>query len=329
MISLSLPMENPLLSIRGLAIRGTRTKGGVYVLSDVSLDIGEGQIVGMAGESGAGKSMVGAAINGLLPEQCIPCSGEILWRGEDLLRAPEARRRQLRGQQIATIFQEPMQALNPTIRIGKQLGDVMSAHVTNTVDQTALALESLSDMRIADPLAVLQAWPHQLSGGMRQRVLIAMAFLCRPALIVADEPTTALDATVRAQVLDSLIALARRKKTAVLLISHDFDSIGKCCEVVNILYQGRIVERGMTQAVLANPLHPYTRGLLDCLPGRSARRTRLRALPQASAVIPGCAFRARCSQSTEACAEVPPFKAVTSGYREVACWRVAHEEVES
>lgn len=329
MIWLSLLMENPLLSISGLSIRSTRAKGDAYVLSDVSLAVAEGQIVGLAGESGAGKSMIGAAINGLLPEQCIACGGEILWRGEDLLRAPEARRRQLRGHQIATIFQEPMQALNPTIRIGKQLADVISTHSKDAADQSAMALESLSDMRITDPHAVLQAWPHQLSGGMRQRVLIAMAFLCKPALIVADEPTTALDATVRAQVLELLVSLARKKKTAVLLISHDFDSIGKCCELINILYQGRIVERGATQAVLAKPLHPYTRGLLDCLPGRSARRTRLRALPQASSVMPGCAFRNRCSLSGEQCVEEPPSNAVTLGSQEVSCWRVAQGEAES
>lgn len=315
-------MENPLLSIRGLAIRSTSAKDDAYVLRDVSLAVAEGQIVGLAGESGAGKSMIGAAINGLLPDQCIACKGEILWRGEDLLRAPEARRRQLRGQQIATIFQEPMQALNPTIRIGKQLADVLSVHATDSADPSELALKSLSEMRIADPKAVLQAWPHQLSGGMRQRVLIAMAFLCRPALIVADEPTTALDATVRAQVLDLLIKLARKNNTAVLLISHDFDSIGKCCDRVNILYRGRIVERGNTQAVLAKPLHPYTRGLLDCLPGRSARRTRLRALPQASSSMPGCAFRARCSISVEQCAEEPPFNTLASDSQEAACWKV-------
>ncbi|MBC7939525.1 MAG: ABC transporter ATP-binding protein, partial [Chitinophagaceae bacterium] len=260
-------MANPLLAIDGLHVAARSDAATRELLRGISLDIEAGEIVGLVGESGSGKSMLGSALGGLLPRGCTPVAGRVLWRGRDLLQAEERERAALRGAQIAYVFQEPMTALNPTLRIGRQLVDVIRRHGTSA-DAPATARQMLADVRIEDPAQVYDAWPHQLSGGMRQRVLIAMAFSCKPALIVADEPTTALDVTVQAQVLSLLLAMAREHGTAVLLISHDIDVIRRACETVHVMYAGRIVERGPTAAVLGAPRHPYTRALLDCLPGR-------------------------------------------------------------
>ncbi|TDP60412.1 ABC transporter ATP-binding protein [Roseateles toxinivorans] len=311
-------MTNPLLVIDSLHVAARRDGARRELLRDVSLDIAAGEIAGLVGESGSGKSMLGSAIGGLLPRACAPTSGRVLWRGRDLLQAAEVELAALRGAQIAYVFQEPMTALNPTLRLGRQLTDVIRRHGTGA-DATATALKLLADVRIEDPQQVFDAWPHQLSGGMRQRVLIAMAFSCRPALIVADEPTTALDVTVQAQVLTLLLALAREHGTAVLLISHDISVIRRACETVHVMYAGRIVERGPTAAVLGAPRHPYTRALLDCLPGRAQPKARLTALPPAGAAMPGCAFRARCPAAFERCEQEPPLGA-TSATGAAACW---------
>jgi peptide/nickel transport system ATP-binding protein len=289
-------------------------------LDDISLKVSVGEIAGLVGESGSGKSMLGSAIGGLQPINCKITAGRILWRDRDLRGADETVLSALRGSQIAYIFQEPMTALNPTLSIGRQMVDVIRRH-TDPDEGSARgkALKLLADVRIDSPEDVFNAWPHQLSGGMRQRVLIAMAFSCAPALIVADEPTTALDVTVQAQVLTLLLRLARDRRTAVLLISHDIGVIRRTCETVHVMYAGRVVERGNTAAVLAAPRHPYTRALLDCLPGRVQPKTRLNALSTSLQTMPGCSFRARCQSAFNQCSEVPPMADVLSG-RAAACW---------
>ncbi len=313
-------MTNPILAVEGLTVRGHRNGSPTVILDDISLKVSVGEIAGLVGESGSGKSMLGSAIGGLQPINCKITAGRILWRDRDLRGADETVLSALRGSQIAYIFQEPMTALNPTLSIGRQMVDVIRRH-TDPDERSArgTALKLLADVRIDSPEDVFNAWPHQLSGGMRQRVLIAMAFSCTPALIVADEPTTALDVTVQAQVLTLLLRLARDRRTAVLLISHDIGVIRRTCETVHVMYAGRVVERGNTAAVLAAPRHPYTRALLDCLPGRVQPKTRLNALSTSLQTMPGCSFRARCQSAFNQCSEVPPMADVLS-VGAAACW---------
>ena len=313
-------MTNPILAVEGLTVRGHRNGSPQVILDDISLKVSVGEIAGLVGESGSGKSMLGSAIGALQPINCEITAGRILWRDRDLRGADETVLSALRGSQIAYIFQEPMTALNPTLSIGRQMVDVIRRH-TDPDEGSARgkALKLLADVRIDSPEDVFNAWPHQLSGGMRQRVLIAMAFSCTPALIVADEPTTALDVTVQAQVLTLLLRLARDRRTAVLLISHDIGVIRRTCETVHVMYAGRIVERGNTAAVLAAPRHPYTRALLDCLPGRVQPKTRLNALSTSLQTMPGCSFRARCQSAFNQCSEVPPMADVSS-VGAAACW---------
>jgi peptide/nickel transport system ATP-binding protein len=313
-------MTNPLLIVDELSVLARRNGSTHKVLDSVSLQVSEGEIAGLVGESGSGKSMLGSAIGGLLPRGCEASAGRVLWREQNLVGADEAALSALRGSQIAYVFQEPMTALNPTLRVGRQLIDVIRRHAEpDAVTAKALALRLLADVRIDAPQEVFDAWPHQLSGGMRQRVLIAMAFSCKPALIVADEPTTALDVTVQAQVLSLLLTLARERGTAVLLISHDIGVIRRACDSVHVMYAGRIVERGRMDAVLNAPKHPYTRALLDCLPGRLQPKARLNALPPGESATSGCAFRTRCGSAFERCSEVPPLS-VGSDAGAAACW---------
>ena len=322
-------MTNPILAVEGLTLRGHRNGGSQCILDSISLQVREGEIAGLVGESGSGKSMLGSAIGGLQPMNCKITEGRILWRDRDLRGADEALLSALRGSQIAYIFQEPMTALNPTLSIGRQLVDVIRRHADpDSGSARHRALKLLADVRIDSPEDVFNAWPYQLSGGMRQRVLIAMAFSCTPALVVADEPTTALDVTVQAQVLTLLLTLARERRTAVLLISHDIGVIRRACETVHVMYAGRIVERGSTAAVLAAPRHPYTRALLDCLPGRARPKSRLKTLPTSMQTMPGCCFRARCHSAFHQCSEVPPLANILSGGA-AACWLTQQDQLEA
>ncbi len=310
-----------LLSIEELTVTARRGATSRVVLDRVSLALEAGRIVGLAGESGSGKSMLGLSIADLLPHGCAVTAGGIRWRGDDLVGADPRRVESMRGAEIAYVFQEPMTALNPTLRIGRQIVDVLRRHRgldASAAKERALAL--LEEVQIAEPRAVFERWPHQLSGGMRQRVLIAMAFSCEPALIVADEPTTALDVTIRAQILTLLTHLAREKNTAVLLITHDVGVLQSVCEDVHILYAGRTVEQGPVGAVLRAPRHPYTRGLLDCLPERATPRTHLRALSVATVEMHGCVFRARCDRAFAPCGEAPSLEARDDGPHRAACW---------
>jgi peptide/nickel transport system ATP-binding protein len=320
-------MTNPILAVEGLTLRGHRNGGSQCILDSISLQVREGEIAGLVGESGSGKSMLGSAIGGLQPMNCKITEGRILWRDRDLRGADEALLSSLRGSQIAYIFQEPMTALNPTLSIGRQLVDVIRRQTEpDSSSARHRALKLLADVRIDSPEDVFNAWPYQLSGGMRQRVLIAMAFSCTPALIVADEPTTALDVTVQAKVLTLLLTLARERRTAVLLISHDIGVIRRACETVHVMYAGRIVERGSTTAVLAAPRHPYTRALLDCLPGRARPKSRLKTLSTSMQTMPGCCFRARCHLAFQQCSEVPPLADISSGDA-AACWLTQQDQL--
>ncbi len=317
----------PLLSVSNFSAKANDKK----LVNSISFEVHAGSITGIVGESGSGKSVTCMGLTRLLPKS-LSIDGNVIYENSagienNLLACGNETLRLLRGKEISYIFQEPMTALNPTLSIGRQLVDVIRRHTEpDSSSARHRALKLLADVRIDSPEDVFNAWPHQLSGGMRQRVLIAMAFSCTPALIVADEPTTALDVTVQAQVLTLLLTLARERRTAVLLISHDIGVIRRACETVHVMYAGRIVERGSTTAVLAAPRHPYTRALLDCLPGRARPKSRLKTLSTSMQTMPGCCFRARCHLAFQQCSEVPPLADISSGDA-AACWLTQQDQL--
>ncbi|MBX9963211.1 MAG: ABC transporter ATP-binding protein [Burkholderiales bacterium] len=269
---------NPLLSIRDLALR----IGGQPILRGVHLDVHAGQVAGLVGESGAGKSMVGRVVLRLQPEDAHVDRGEVAFDGRDLLWMSEREHATFLGRDIALIPQNPMTALNPVARIAPQMTDVLRMHMgMDRDDALARALESLHDVQIRDPERVLRQFPHELSGGMRQRVLIAIAFACRPKLIIADEPTTALDVTVQKQVLRLLKRLQRAYGTAILFITHDLGVVAKLCDTMSVIHAGRIVEAGPVAQVFLAPAHAYTRALLAATPRYDRPGEALQPIPAA------------------------------------------------
>ncbi|MFT0531961.1 ABC transporter ATP-binding protein [Castellaniella hirudinis] len=298
----------PILDIQNLSLAFPVFGGTVQALNGVSLRVLPGEIVGVVGESGSGKSVTAMTALRLLP----PGGYRVLQgcarlKGEDVLAAPEAVLRQWRGRRAAMIFQEPMTALNPTRRIGDQMAGVLRVHQRGLGRREALAqAESLlREMMIPDPAQVLRAYPFELSGGMRQRVMVAMAFSCQPDLLIADEPTTALDVTVQRQVLQLLRHHARARKTAILFITHDMAVVSQLCDRVYVMYAGAVVEQGPTRDVLRDPRHPYTKGLLDGLPEGAEPGAALAAIP---GQVPdlrhppaGCLFYDRCAYADAAC----------------------------
>ena len=314
--------NEPALHVEDLVVRATTEGTSRILLDGIRLEIGVGEIVGLVGESGSGKSMLAMSIGRLLPPNCSISQGQIVFAGRDLVLAEERWLDDVRGSRMAFVFQEPMTALNPTMRVGRQMIDVISRHsAVSAITAKARALEMLERVRIRDCAAVFDSWPHELSGGMRQRVLIGMAFSCRPQLIIADEPTTALDVTIQAQILALLTDMAREHGTAVLLITHDMGIVRAITNRVNVMYAGRIVECGPTNAVLAHPCHPYTRALLACLPEGATPRSRLTTLPAFGPARTGCAFRTRCSQVLEECSGAPTLQDVQGTPVAAACWR--------
>jgi peptide/nickel transport system ATP-binding protein len=311
------------LAIRGLSLEFPTYRGTVQALSDVSIHVGPGEIVALVGESGSGKSVAAMAAIRLLPPKLIKISrGSIAVVGRDVLELPPRALARLRGRQVSMVFQEPMSALNPTIRVGRQITGVLRRH--EAMGRAAAALRAsqlLSEMQVADPARVMQSYAFELSGGMRQRVLIAMAFACNPQLLIADEPTTALDVTVQAQVLALIRERARAHGTAVLFISHDLAVVSQLCTRIYVMYAGQIVERGNALDVLRHPLHPYTQGLLRSLPEAAPPGQPLRSIPGTVPVLvdppAGCRFRPRCHIAKARCAEPPPF---ANGERGAACW---------
>jgi peptide/nickel transport system ATP-binding protein len=256
--------------------------GAANVLRGVSLDVAPGEVRGLVGESGAGKSMLGRAVLGLLPANAIITSGSIAFEGRDLLRMGEAGRRDLLGRRIALIPQDPMTSLNPVKRVGAQLCALLRHHL-GLSKRVALsrAAELLAEVAIREPTRVLGLYPHEISGGMRQRVLIAMAFACDPGLVIADEPTTALDVTVQRQVLQLVERLRRSHGAAVLFVTHDLGVVAKICRTMTVLHAGRVLEEGETAEVLARPRHPYTRALLAATPRADRPAEALRPVPPA------------------------------------------------
>ncbi|EOM8583906.1 ABC transporter ATP-binding protein [Escherichia coli] len=320
-------MTQPVLDIQQLHLSFPGFNGDVHALNNVSLQINRGEIVGLVGESGSGKSVTAMLIMRLLPtgSYCVH-RGHISLLGEDALNAREKQLRQWRGARVAMIFQEPMTALNPTRRIGLQMMDVIRHHQPiSRREARAKAIALLEEMQIPDAVEVMSRYPFELSGGMRQRVMIALAFSCEPQLIIADEPTTALDISVQAQILNLLVTLQENRELTYVLISHNVSVIRHMSDRVAVMYLGQIVELGDVQQVLTAPAHPYTRLLLDSLPAIdkpleeewALRKTDLpgnRTLPQ------GCFFRERCPLATHGC-EVRQSLTIREDGREIRCWR--------
>jgi len=305
--------SDALLSVRDLAVTfGLRGQKPMPAVDEVSFDIRPGQHVGLVGESGSGKSVTSLAIMGLLPSRGVKISGEVRYGGRNLLEASSSEMNELRGREIAMVFQDPMTSLNPVIPIGKQLTEVLRRHTkADRAEAMDRAEALLKKVGIPDPGRRLGEYPHQLSGGMRQRVLIAISLACEPKLLIADEPTTALDVTIQAQVLEVLKDLVSDTDAALLMITHDLGVVAGLCDEVNVMYSGRIVEATNRSRLFGEPRHPYTGGLLESIPRLdSPRGTPLRPIPGSpTQTIPwteGCAFSPRCRNKIDLCTEQTP-----------------------
>jgi len=316
-------MTEPLLQVEGLRTHFFTKAGVVRAVDDVSFAVDRGQVLGLVGESGSGKSMTGYSIIGLVDPPGRVVAGRILFAGRDLAKLSLEEMRHLRGNRIASVFQDPMMTLNPVLRIDTQMIETILAHerVSHAVARER-ARDALVQVGIPSPDERLAAYPHQFSGGMRQRVAIAIALLNRPDLIIADEPTTALDVTIQGQILYEMQKLTRETGAALIWITHDLSVIAGLADRVCVMYAGRIVEQGATVDVLSAPRHPYTRGLLDSVPGNARPQEKLKQIPgmapSLAELTSGCAFRSRCPYATAECGEAPemrPYGAVDQAIR--------------
>jgi peptide/nickel transport system ATP-binding protein len=301
---------SPTIAVRNLRTHFFTRAGVVRSVDDVSFSVEPGRVLGLVGESGSGKSVTGFSIIGLIDPPGRIVSGEILYQGRDLAKLSEEEMRHLRGNRIAMIFQDPMMTLNPVLRIDTQMIETVRAHAkVSHGEARARARDALGMVGIPSPEERLSAYPHQFSGGMRQRVAIAIALLHRPELLIADEPTTALDVTIQAQILAEVQKLAREQGMALVWISHDLAVVSGLADEVAVMYAGRIVEQGSVDQVLDNPLHPYTHGLIGSVPSRNRRGERLRQIPGTTPSLlnlpQGCAFRTRCPRADQACLQEP------------------------
>jgi peptide/nickel transport system ATP-binding protein len=311
------------------------TSGSAPAVDDVSFTVKAGETLGLVGESGSGKSVTALSIMRLVQPPGRIARGTITFKGRDLLTLDESQMREVRGAQISLIFQEPMTALNPVFTIGDQVAEALLVHRRATRrDAQAQVVDLLGKVRIPDPAARARDYPHQLSGGMRQRVLIAMAIACKPSLVIADEPTTALDVTIQAQILDLLREMKSALDLSLLLITHDLGVIAETADRVAVMYAGRIVEHGAVRDIFRNPQHPYTRGLLASMPGASrARGQRLRAIDGAVPVLgafpSGCAFHPRCPDRFDPCPTTPPPEYPVGAAHGARCYLHDAEKVSS
>jgi len=321
-------MRTPVLSVRHLRVEFPTRKGMLVAVDDVSFDIAEGEVLGVVGESGAGKSMTGSAVIGLIEPPGRIAGGEVRLKGQRIDNLPYEDMRRIRGRRIGMIFQDPLTSLNPLYRIGDQIVETIRTHApVSEAEARKRAIELLTDVGIQGAEARIDAYPHQFSGGMRQRVVIALALAADPELIIADEPTTALDVSIQAQIIQLLKRLCRERGTAVMLITHDMGVIAETADRVAVMYAGRIAEIGPVRDVVQRPHHPYTKGLMGSIPTLDIDTPRLKqipgSMPRLNAIPKGCAFHPRCPDAITRCREERP-KAKVIDRSEVACW-VAHD----
>lgn len=313
-----------LLQVNQLVVEFPHRHGVLRALDEVSFHIDPGEILGVVGESGAGKSLTGAAIIGLLEPPGRIAGGSIVLEGQRIDNLPHDRLRAVRGRQIGAIFQDPLTSLNPLYSIGRQLIETITTHLpVSAAEAEKRAIQLLKDTGIPAAQERIHHYPHQFSGGMRQRVVIALALAAEPKLIVADEPTTALDVSIQAQIITLLQSICKERGAAVMLITHDMGVIAETCDRVAVMYAGRIAEIGPVHHVINQPSHPYTRGLMSCIPDMGSERERLQqidgAMPRLNAIPPGCAFHPRCTQATAQCHTQRP-ELMPAGATQAACW---------
>jgi peptide/nickel transport system ATP-binding protein len=318
------PAKPPLLEVDGLRVEFPTRRGNLLALDDVSFSIAPGEILGVVGESGAGKSLTGAAIIGLLEPPGRIAAGQIRLDGRRIDNLPPSEMRRVRGRQIGAIFQDPLTSLNPLYTIGHQLVQTIRTHLPMSASQAReRAIDLLRQTGIPAPEARIDQYPHQFSGGMRQRVVIALALAAEPRLIVADEPTTALDVSIQAQIIFLLKRLAHEHHAAVMLVTHDMGVIAEACDRVAVMYAGRIVEIGPVQQVIHEPAHPYTRGLMGSIPAMDEDREQLAqidgTMPRLNAIPAGCAFHPRCGEVMPRCRRQRP-ELEEAGATRAACW---------
>ena len=323
--------EASLLTVRDLDVRFDTPAGPLHAVRGVSFHLGRGETLGIVGESGSGKSVTALAVLGLIPRPPGTVSGGgIFFGGDDLITLPPEQLRKIRGNQIAMIFQEPMTCLNPVFTIGFQIAEAVKLHRRmRQREASRYAVEMLAKVGIPLPARRIKEYPHQLSGGTRQRVMIAMALACNPQVLLADEPTTALDVTIQAQIIDLMLALQQEYGTAIVLISHDMGLVAETCGRVAVMYAGRIVEESAVERVFANPMHPYTVGLLNSIARLRTTRAepKKKKLPAIAGMVPnpidlppGCAFQPRCPQALAVCSiKEPPAQQTAPGHS-VRCW---------
>ena len=313
-----------LLQVKHLVVEFPHRRGTLRALDGISFDIAPGEILGVVGESGAGKSLTGASIIGLLEPPGRVASGEIVLDGRRIDNLPFAELRKVRGRQIGAIFQDPLTSLNPLYSVGRQLIETITTHLpVSQAEARQRAIQLLRDTGIPAPEQRIHHFPHQFSGGMRQRVVIALALAAEPKLIVADEPTTALDVSIQAQIITLLKSICKARGAAVMLITHDMGVIAETCDRVAVMYAGRIAEIGPVHEVINHPAHPYTKGLMACIPDMGVDRERLHqidgAMPRLNAIPPGCAYHPRCDRVMDRCRTQRP-DLMPAGATRAACW---------
>ena len=320
-------MSAPLLEDKNLRVEFPTRRGTLLALDDINFEIAPGEVLGVVGESGAGKSLTGAAIIGLLEPPGRIAGGEILLEGQRIDNLPYEQMRRIRGRKIGAIFQDPLTSLNPLYTIGRQLTETIQTHLPVSAEEARKrAIRLLQETGIPAAEQRIDQYPHQFSGGMRQRVVIALALAAEPKLIVADEPTTALDVSIQAQIISLLKRLCKDHGAAVMLVTHDMGVIAETCDRVAVLYAGRVAEMGPVADVIHRPQHPYTAGLMGSIPAMDEDRERLLqidgAMPRLNAIPQGCAFNPRCPNVTERCRRERP-DLMDAGATRAACWQVA------